>query len=147
MLSAVIVTRHSYPAVPLAGQLADQRSVHPGPLVASSPVSRSADYIFILPRLCEVRTMASYPCEQSFSKNDSSTHESAYLSTQVVTGSINVLKNGEVGRVLGTPPPLLWLGHLGFRARRLARIQSLFPPGTGFGFLARRLHRTNALSR
>ncbi len=47
MLSAVIATRHSYPAVPLAGQLVDQRSVHPGPLVASSPVSRSADYIFI----------------------------------------------------------------------------------------------------
>ncbi len=34
MLSAVIATRHSYPAVPLAGQLVDQRSVHPGPLVA-----------------------------------------------------------------------------------------------------------------
>ena len=33
MLSAVIGTRHSYPAVPLARQLVDQRSVHPGPLV------------------------------------------------------------------------------------------------------------------
>ena len=33
MLSAVIHARHSYPAVPLAGQLADQRSVHSGPLV------------------------------------------------------------------------------------------------------------------
>ncbi len=49
MLSAVIGTRHSYPAVPLARQLVDQWSVHPGPLVASPPVSRSADYIFILP--------------------------------------------------------------------------------------------------
>ena len=48
MLSAVIATRHSYPAVPLAGQLVDQRSVHPGPLVDTSPVSRSSDYIFIL---------------------------------------------------------------------------------------------------
>ena len=47
MLSAVIGTRHSYPAMLLAEQLVDQRSVHPGPLVASSPVSRSADYIFI----------------------------------------------------------------------------------------------------
>ena len=47
MLSAVIVTRHSYPAMLLAEQLVDQRSVHPGPLVASSPISRSADYIFI----------------------------------------------------------------------------------------------------
>ena len=49
MLSAVIVTRHSYPAVPLARQLVDQRSVHPGPLVDASPISRSSDYIFTLP--------------------------------------------------------------------------------------------------
>ena len=33
MLSAFIPSRHSYPAVPLAGQLVHQRSVHPGPLV------------------------------------------------------------------------------------------------------------------
>ena len=33
MLSAVILTEHSYPAVPLAGQLAHQRSVRPNPLV------------------------------------------------------------------------------------------------------------------
>ena len=33
MLSAVILTRLSYPAVPLAGQLAHQRSVLPNPLV------------------------------------------------------------------------------------------------------------------
>src|SRR5574340_291770 len=33
MLSAVIPSRRSYPAVHLAVQLAHQRSVHPGPLV------------------------------------------------------------------------------------------------------------------
>ena len=33
MLSAVIHSQHSYPAVHLAVQLVDQRSVHPGPLV------------------------------------------------------------------------------------------------------------------
>src|SRR4030042_2781647 len=33
MLSAVIPARLSYPAMPLAGQLAHQRSVHSGPLV------------------------------------------------------------------------------------------------------------------
>jgi hypothetical protein len=33
MLSAVILSRHSYPAVPLAGQLVHQRSVLPNPLV------------------------------------------------------------------------------------------------------------------
>ena len=33
MLSAVIRTERSYPAMPLARQLEHQRSVHPGPLV------------------------------------------------------------------------------------------------------------------
>ncbi len=33
MLSAVIPSELSYPAVPLAGQLVHQRFVHPGPLV------------------------------------------------------------------------------------------------------------------
>src|SRR5512143_3351004 len=33
MLSAVILSAHSYPAMPLAGQLVHQRCVHPGPLV------------------------------------------------------------------------------------------------------------------
>ena len=33
MLSAFISSVHSYPAMPLAGQLVHQRSVHPGPLV------------------------------------------------------------------------------------------------------------------
>src|SRR3989337_958321 len=33
MLSAVIQSRHSYPAMLLAEQLVHQRSVHPGPLV------------------------------------------------------------------------------------------------------------------
>jgi hypothetical protein len=33
MLSAVIQSEHSYPAVPLARQLVHQRFVHPGPLV------------------------------------------------------------------------------------------------------------------
>ena len=33
MLSAVIPSGHSYPALPLARQLEHQRSVHPGPLV------------------------------------------------------------------------------------------------------------------
>src|SRR3712207_555303 len=33
MLSVLITTEHSYPAVPLAGQLAHQRFVHSGPLV------------------------------------------------------------------------------------------------------------------
>ena len=33
MLSAVILSRHSYPAVPLAGQLVHQRPVPPSPLV------------------------------------------------------------------------------------------------------------------
>src|ERR1051325_5873730 len=39
MLSALIPAEHSYPAMPLAGQLAHQRFVHPGPLVlGTAPV-------------------------------------------------------------------------------------------------------------
>ena len=36
MLSAVIRSQHSYPAMPLARQLEHQRSVQPGPLVLGS---------------------------------------------------------------------------------------------------------------
>ncbi len=41
MLSAVIHSRLSYPAMPLAGQLAHQRSVHPGPLVLGADLLNS----------------------------------------------------------------------------------------------------------
>src|SRR6476619_8147493 len=41
MLSAVIHARLSYPAMPLAGQLAHQRSVHPGPLVLGADLLNS----------------------------------------------------------------------------------------------------------
>src|SRR3954451_6346708 len=47
MLSAVIPSRRSKPAVPLAGQLAHQRSVRPGPLVLGTAplnlLARAAD--------------------------------------------------------------------------------------------------------
>ena len=43
MLSAVIRSRHSYPAMPLAGQPEHQRSVHPGPLVlGTDPLNNPA---------------------------------------------------------------------------------------------------------
>ena len=41
MLSAVITARLSYPAMPLAGQLAHQRSVHSGPLVLGAAPLKS----------------------------------------------------------------------------------------------------------
>ena len=41
MLSAVIPTGRGQPAVPLAGQLAHQRSVHPGPLVLGTALLKS----------------------------------------------------------------------------------------------------------
>src|SRR4030043_111626 len=41
MLSAVISARRSYPAMPLARQLAHQRSVHPGPLVLGADPRKS----------------------------------------------------------------------------------------------------------
>ena len=48
MLSVLIRSRLSYPAVLLAEQPVHQRSVHPGPLVKLSYISISSDYIFIL---------------------------------------------------------------------------------------------------
>src|SRR6201998_3363536 len=41
MLSAVITSRRSQPAVPLAGQLAHQRAVRPGPLVLGTALLKS----------------------------------------------------------------------------------------------------------
>src|SRR6266853_992120 len=41
MLSAVILPERSQPAVPLARQLAHQRSVHPGPLVLGTALLKS----------------------------------------------------------------------------------------------------------
>jgi hypothetical protein len=41
MLSAVISARRGYPAMPLARQLAHQRSVHPGPLVLGAALLKS----------------------------------------------------------------------------------------------------------
>ena len=41
MLSAVILSILSYPAVPLARQLVHQRSVHPGPLVLGTTPFKS----------------------------------------------------------------------------------------------------------
>src|SRR5690625_4755153 len=41
MLSALIQSRHSYPALPLAGQLVQQRRAHPGPLVLATTPRKS----------------------------------------------------------------------------------------------------------
>src|ERR1043166_2173886 len=41
MLSAVILPERSQPAMPLAGPLAHQRSVHPGPLVLRTALLKS----------------------------------------------------------------------------------------------------------
>ena len=41
MLSAVILSERSYPAVPLVGQLVDQRFVRPGPLVLGTNLLKS----------------------------------------------------------------------------------------------------------
>lgn len=41
MLSAVILSEHSYPAMPLARQQEHQRFVHPGPLVLGATLLKS----------------------------------------------------------------------------------------------------------
>ena len=53
MLSAFISSRRSYPAVPLAGQLVHQRSVHPGPLVL-----RTAPFKSLTPATDRDRTVS-----------------------------------------------------------------------------------------
>ena len=63
MLSALITTEHSYPAMLLAEQLVHQRFVHPGPLVTYSYITISVDYIFTHFAYHEIRVLAYYNCE------------------------------------------------------------------------------------
>ena len=53
MLSALISSRHGYPAMPLAGQPVHQRSVRPGPLVLGS-----APLKFLTPAVDRDRTVS-----------------------------------------------------------------------------------------
>ena len=53
MLSAFISSVHSYPAMPLAGQLVHQRYVHPGPLVL-----RTAPFKSLTPATDRDRTVS-----------------------------------------------------------------------------------------
>jgi len=46
MLSALIPSAHSYPALQLVLKPVHQRCVQPGPLVTLSSITRSVDYIF-----------------------------------------------------------------------------------------------------
>ncbi len=50
MLSALIPSVHSYPALQLVPKPVDQRYVQPGPLVTYSHVTMCVDYIFTLVR-------------------------------------------------------------------------------------------------
>ena len=55
MLSVLIGTKHSYPALLLAEQLADQRFVHPGPLVlGTTPLKYQRPH--------QIRTNLSHAC-------------------------------------------------------------------------------------
>src|SRR5487761_2090525 len=68
MLSAVIPSGRSKPAVPLAGQLAHHRSVRPGPLVLGTaprkPPARAADRDRTVSRRSEPSSRASLMGEQ-----------------------------------------------------------------------------------
>lgn len=89
MLSAVILSEHSYGAVQLVLQPPDQRFVHFGPLVAFARTSLDVlgllfptfmeRRLYLNPFLhtsCRTRIAASYLYEQSSSKDDSSAHKS-----------------------------------------------------------------------
>src|SRR5213078_2384087 len=68
MLSAVITSERSQPAVPLAGQLAHQRFVHPGPLVLGTAFlkfpARAADRDRTVSRRSKPRSRAALMGEQ-----------------------------------------------------------------------------------
>ena len=68
MLSAVILSGDSYPAMPLAGQPAHQRSVHPGPLVLGAdllkPLAPTADRDRTVSRRSEPSSRAALMGEQ-----------------------------------------------------------------------------------
>ena len=66
MLSALILTEHSYPAMLLAEQLVDQRFVHPGPLVTYSHITMRVDYIFTLSDKIRSGVSAYYSIKQMF---------------------------------------------------------------------------------
>ena len=68
MLSAVIISQRSQPAVPLAGQLAHQRLVRPGPLVLRTALlktpTRTADRDRTVSRRSEPSSRAALMGEQ-----------------------------------------------------------------------------------
>src|ERR1700710_2668671 len=68
MLSAVILSERSYPAVPLVGQLVDQRFVRPGPLVLGTGflklLTRAADRDRTVSRRSEPSSRAALMGEQ-----------------------------------------------------------------------------------
>src|ERR1044071_9639078 len=68
MLSAVISSERSQPAVPLAGQLAHQRFVRPGPLVLGTALlkypTRAADRDRTVSRLSKPSSLATLMGEQ-----------------------------------------------------------------------------------
>src|ERR1700742_5009930 len=61
MLSAVIPSAHSYPAVPLARQPVHQRCVHPGPLVLGTDPLKSPSPTADRDRTLSLRSKPSSP--------------------------------------------------------------------------------------
>ena len=59
MLSALIPSIHSYPAIQLVPKPVNQRYVQPSPLVDYSRITTCSDYIFALP-LVRIRASAYY---------------------------------------------------------------------------------------
>src|SRR5271155_3310863 len=84
MLSALIPSIHSYPAIHLVAKPADQRYVQPSPLVDTPRITTCSDYIFT-PSPTRSRVSAFYSGSKttirSFGKADD----------QVVTGSNQIL--------------------------------------------------------
>ena len=113
MLSEVILSRHSYPAMPLAGQQVHQRSVHSGPLVTcfARRTARTSRRLTrkLTPCFQECRLYLSpifigelhiTRASSRFLWSDSSMRKSSDLNRKVVTGSIMTSHGIALKRVL-----------------------------------------------
>src|ERR1700738_719738 len=89
MLSSVILSERGYPAVPLVGQLVDQRFVRPGPLVLGT------GFLKLLTRGADGDRTYSLPCPRHPTQEATSRHRGAKPSRRYgLLGKISLLSPG-----------------------------------------------------
>src|SRR3954469_2253293 len=121
MPSAVIPSEHSQPAMPLAGQLAHQRSVRPGPLVLGTAFlkspTRAADRDRTVSRRSKPSSRTALmgeqtnPCDLLPPQDATSRHRGAKPCRRYgLLGKISLLSPGSLYPV--SQPPSTWRGRV-----------------------------------